>query len=59
MEPAEITDHSIMFKVAGIPNYTLTLRLGNKTSPQSKMTTLLFAFDLLKQRVGISKLDNS
>ena len=43
----------------GIANYSFTLRLGARTSDAAKMTVLLFAFDFLKQRVGISKLQNT
>ena len=58
MESTQQADHSILFRVAGVNNYTLNLKLGARSRDPAKMTTLLFAFDFLKQRVGISKLAN-
>ena len=42
----------------GVPNYACTLRLSNVASGSARMTTLLFVFDLVKERVGISKMEN-
>ena len=53
MESTNQLDHTIIFRVVGIENYSFTLRLGGRTRDPAKMTVLLFAFDFLKQRVGI------
>ena len=57
-EAIENNDHTIQFRVDGVPHYSLNLKLGSKTGGAAKMTTLLFAFDFLKTRTGINKLDN-
>ena len=59
MESYQQQDHQILFKVSGVPNYSLMLKLANQAAPAAHMTTLLFAFDFLKERVGITKLENT
>jgi hypothetical protein len=51
-------DHVITMRVDNVPEYSCVLRLSEKSSASAKMTTLLFVIDLIKERVGISKMDN-
>lgn len=51
-------DHVIKLRVENVPEYSCILRLQEHTSGPSKMTTLLFTIDLIKERVGISKMVN-
>ena len=45
-------------RVENVPNYQCQLRLSSKTSGSAQMTVLLFIIDLVKERVGISKMEN-
>ena len=51
-------DHVIKLTVEKVPEYSCILRLGENTSGITKMTTLLFTIDLIKERVGIAKMPN-
>jgi hypothetical protein len=41
-----------------LPKYEFFLKLSNKASGTSKMTTLLFAIDFFKEIIGITKMEN-
>jgi len=45
-------------RVENVPNYQCVLRLSKKASGSARMTVLLFVIDLVKERTGISKMDN-
>ena len=45
-------------RVENVPNYGCVLRLSKVASASARMTVLLFIIDLVKERVGISKMDN-
>jgi len=54
----ENQDHMLRVRVENVPNYQCQLRLSGRASGSARMTVLLFIIDLVKERVGISKMDN-
>ena len=58
MEPVA-ADQVVVITLAECTNYQLHLKLSQRASGSSKMTVLLFAIDFVKQRTGVSKLENT
>ena len=58
MEPLS-NDQTLSITLAECPNYTCQLKLSDNASGTAKMTVLLFAIDFVKERTGLSKLENS
>ena len=57
MEPLQ-NQYTLSIKLAESPNYECRLTLSDRASGAAKMTVLLFAMDLVKERTGINKLSN-
>ena len=51
-------DHVISIRMESIPDYKLLLKLSDQAASYEKMTVLLFAIDLVKERTGVSKMEN-
>ena len=57
-EPDVSGDHSIKLRVEGVPSYFCKLKFDRRSSGPAQMTVLLFVIDLIKERVGITKMEN-
>ena len=51
-------DQFVVLKFQNIPKYAVHLRLSGKAGIAAKMTTLMFCVDFVKERVGVTKLEN-
>ena len=51
-------DHCVRVKMECVDKYSLMLKLSQKAPGSAQMTSLLFAIDFVKERTGISKMEN-
>jgi hypothetical protein len=47
-----------MIRMDGVPEYRCTLKLSSKAPGADQMTVLLFAVDFVKERTGVSHMEN-
>ena len=57
-EPDLSGDHNLKLRVENVPKYIMKLKFDRRSTPSAQMTVLLFVIDLIKERVGITKMEN-